>query len=253
MSVWDIIRGLKECYHLSTALAWVLAFGGFFLIHKIGQKISLHDIAKHNKIEHDASLVHANAGEKTYAPTDIIDRLVDELVLDAISGDETFEGPGAGDGRILMSAHDVGKARVRRERDSNPLDALHSEIARGEMAIVLGMWNTKLPNGREGVPVEWLREWIQYERMPKTWKHDHIQSLPDTVHRSSLIRKAMKDIRQTEFSSRAISDGLPTVFRTSSSSVSDLLLRSKETPSPPSPDTASTSSRDTPSPIPEKK
>jgi hypothetical protein len=42
--------------------------------------------------------------------------------------------------RSRNDAEDVARARIRRENESPVLDILHAEIARGEMAIALGVW-----------------------------------------------------------------------------------------------------------------
>lgn len=93
-----------------------------------------------------------------------------------------------------MDAADVARSRIRREKDSPPLDPVHAEIARGEMGIILGVLETK---GEEkvGIPVEWMREWIGEERLPSGWKPTHVQGLLDTMKRSKAIRAAMEEQR----------------------------------------------------------
>lgn len=95
----------------------------------------------------------------------------------------------------LMDAADVARSRIRREKDSPPLDPVHAEIARGEMAIILGVMEAK-GEGKVGVPVAWMREWISKERLPEDWKPTHVQGLLDTVKRSKAIRTAMEDQRK---------------------------------------------------------
>jgi hypothetical protein len=192
-----LIWGLKAGYNLSTPLAAFLSFGGFFLLRRLWN-LDLHDIGRHGRIEHDASLVHQDTpeGEK-YAPTKIKQGLVDQLLADAKTGDEEGEGPEAGDRRTLMDASDVARARVRREKQSPTLDGVHAEIARGEMAIILGVWETKAGTNF-GVPVEWMREWIGHERLPKEWIPTHVQGLLDVVKRAKSIRSAMDAQRKAE-------------------------------------------------------
>jgi hypothetical protein len=205
LSVLDLIWGLKAGYNLSTPLAIVLAVGGFILLRRI-TNVSLFEIGKHGAIEHDASLVHNNtpAGEK-YAPIEIDQGLVDDLIRDAKTGNEEEEGPEAGERRALMDASDVARARVRREKTSPKLDGLHAEIARGEMGIILGVWETQAGDNI-GVPVEWMREWIGHERFPRAWKATHTQGLLDVVKRSKAIRKAMDEQRQAELSGKSSMD-----------------------------------------------
>lgn len=197
LSVFDLIFGLKAGYNLSTPLAIVLAVGGFLLLKRF-HNLSLFDIGKHNAIEHDASLVHGDTlpGEK-YAPIEIQKPLVEELIQDAKTGNEDGEGPEAGDRRTLMDASDVARARVRREKTSPKLDGLHAEIARGEMGIILGVWEIQAGDNI-GVPVEWIREWIGHERFPRAWRATHTQGLLDVVKRSKAIRKFMDEQRLAE-------------------------------------------------------
>ncbi|KAF9461448.1 hypothetical protein BDZ94DRAFT_1167625, partial [Collybia nuda] len=197
LSILDLIWGLKAGYNLSTPLATFLAVGGFILLRRI-RNVSLFEIGKHGAIEHNASLVHEDtpSGQK-YAPISIHQSLVEELIRDAKTGNEKDEGPEAGESRILMDASDVARARVRREKSSPKLDGVHAEIARGEMGIILGVWEVQAGDN-VGVPVEWIREWIGYERFPKAWKATHTQGLLDVVKRAKAIRKAMDEQRQAE-------------------------------------------------------
>ncbi|KAG5640467.1 hypothetical protein DXG03_008553 [Asterophora parasitica] len=203
LGLFDLVSGLKACYNLSTPLAVFLSIGGFVLLRRFS-KLNLHDIGRHGRIEHDASLVHRDtpSGEQ-YAPIDINHELVEELVADAKTGDEDGpEGPEAGDQRSLMDASDVARARIRREKDSPPLDAVHAEIARGEMAIILGVWETKAGK-KTGVPTEWIREWIGHERLPKDWAPTHVQGLKDVVKRAKSIRVEMDEQRLAEKAEKA--------------------------------------------------
>ncbi|KAH7872057.1 Chloroperoxidase [Lentinula edodes] len=63
ISASSLIDSLTSIYHLSLPLATTLVAGGFLSCSSgdIGEGISLHALAAHNKIEHDASLVHDDA------------------------------------------------------------------------------------------------------------------------------------------------------------------------------------------------
>ena len=67
---------------------------------------------------------------------------------------------------------------MQREKVSPPLDPMHAEIAHGEMTITLGLFGG-LNGTQDGIPVEWLREWIRDERIPCGWKstHSRVRSL----------------------------------------------------------------------------
>ncbi|KAG6896954.1 hypothetical protein C0992_005109 [Termitomyces sp. T32_za158] len=197
VSPWDLAAGLKACYNLSTLLAYFLSFVGFLLLRRI-RNVDLHEIGEHGRIEHDASLVHRDTAKgHKYAPITVEEELVNKLIIDAKTGDEEGEGPEYGDRRILMDATDVARSRVRREKQSPKLDSMHAEIARGEMGIILGVLGTHAGKNA-GVPVEWLREWIGYERLPTGWKPSHVQGLFDVGSRSKAIRNAMEDFQEGE-------------------------------------------------------
>lgn len=223
--MFDIAYALKAGYHLSTFLAWFLTLGGFLLLQQFGH-ISLGDLARHNHIEHDASLAHQNADfEAEYAPCEVDDTLLEALCSDAKTISE--DGP-------RMNARDVARARVRRESESGPLDPVHAEIARGEMAIALGVFGGK--NGsKDGIPIRWLREWIKYERLPQGWKHTHTLGFFATVKMSTDIRNAMKQLSEGEddtkdFGGRSLSDSV------SSSEDSLFVSRESQETTPPTSD-----------------
>lgn len=195
LSMLDLIAGLKAGYNLSTPLAVFLTVGGFVLLRRI-RNVSLHEIGEHGRIEHNASLVHGDTpnGEK-YAPVRIHQELVGQLIADVTPSDGGGDTTGAGEDDRVMDASDVARSRVRREKQSPRLDPVHAEIARGEMAIILGVWDTKSGN-KSGIPVQWMRDWIGQERLPSGWVPTHVQSLLDVVRRSKSIRQSMIDQRR---------------------------------------------------------
>ncbi|KAF8996333.1 Chloroperoxidase [Cyathus striatus] len=102
---------------------------------------------------------------RQYAPIDIDGVLVDKLIQDVepSSAQLEIEKP-----ELLMNATDVARSRVRREAECRKPDAVHAEIARGEMAIILGVWEKKT-QGKAGIPAEWMKRWIGEERLPDGW------------------------------------------------------------------------------------
>jgi len=177
-----LIRGLEEGYGLSGPLANVLAIGGVALLGQLGT-FGLNDLARHNRIEHDASLGHRDTkGRDEYAPLSPDSTLVKQF-LDH-----------ANDGR-LMTVEDVARARVLRESQCPALNNLHAEVARGEMAIALGLFSE--PNSdRQGIPVDMLRNWFSQERLPDGWKPTHTQGLLETMRTSRQIFNEMKRIEE---------------------------------------------------------
>jgi hypothetical protein len=159
-----------------------LAYGGIGLLEQMGS-FGLDDLARHNRIEHDASLVHDDTPERDeYAPISPDSTLVRQFLNTAKDGH-------------LMTAEDIARARVVRESQSHVLDNLHAEIAKGEMAIVLGLFGEPR-SAKHGIPVDTLRVWITEERLPDGWKPTHKQGLLQTIHSSRQISSHMKRIEQ---------------------------------------------------------
>jgi len=194
INVFNVTSALKQGYNLSTPLAVFLSFGGFAILRRFGN-ISLYEIGRHGRVEHNASLVHADTptGE-LYAPVKVHKELVELLIRDVRSGADSEEGL---EKKTLMTPPDVARARIRREKESPPLDGVHAEIARGEMAIILGVLEANVGKN-VGIPVEWMREWIGEEKLPTGWKPTRCQGLLNTVKRSKAIKQAMEDQRQAE-------------------------------------------------------
>ncbi|KAH9006427.1 Cloroperoxidase [Lactarius hatsudake] len=174
-----LIHALQEGYGLSTALAHLLVHGGIFLLGQTGA-FGLNDLARHNRIEHDASL-----GRDEYAPISPSSELVMNLLAQAE------------DGRVL-TAEDVARARVERESQCPVLNSLHAEVARGEMAIALGLFGQENADHQEGVPLDMLRQWLAEERLPEGWKPTHTQGLLQTIRTAREIRSLMATFKKAE-------------------------------------------------------
>ncbi|KAF9040868.1 Chloroperoxidase [Panaeolus papilionaceus] len=203
LSASMVKNGLKECYGLSSPLAAFLTYVGFLMIRKFG-KITLHDIAKHGQIEHDASLVHADTPEgEIYAPNKIYPELLDKFLTQDVKPNRAEVEASAGGADItkkwVVNFEDVARARIRREKECRPIDAVHQEIARGEMAIILGVWETTAEGGgKVGAPGEWIRRWLGEERLPEGWKPTHVQGFFDVVKRAKSIKLAAEEYRKKE-------------------------------------------------------
>ncbi|KAF8148857.1 hypothetical protein B0H34DRAFT_668138 [Crassisporium funariophilum] len=202
ISAMDLVRGLKACYGLSTFCATFLSFGGFIWLRKI-RPITLHEIGKHNKVEHNASLVHHDTPEgEEFAPIEIDEKLVEALSQDLKPSAADIEASSNPSARLLMNTDDVARARIRREKECKPVDSLHAEVARGEMAIILGVWETKT-DGKVGIPFDDLRRWLGQERLPDGWKPNHVQGLRDVIKRAKGIKLAVERLRAEESTAAA--------------------------------------------------
>jgi hypothetical protein len=212
-----IIKALMECFRLSKPLAWFLTHGALSLLDQGSGDFQLSDLARHNRVEHNASLYHPDAAEREeYAPIHGDPELLELLFKDSTDG-------------IVMTPEDIARVRVRRELTSNPpLDFIHAELARGEIAIVLSMFNnpdaelhknagvplqrrTRLgrvwrallgkkenPDTRplDGAPIERMRYWFQNERLPPGWKPYHETTLTQTVITVDRIRSRMHELEK---------------------------------------------------------
>ncbi|EIN10121.1 Cloroperoxidase, partial [Punctularia strigosozonata HHB-11173 SS5] len=188
----DLANGLMACYNISMPLAYFLSYGA--LLHP---RVELSDFALHNHVEHDASICHED-GEifDLFAPCPVIPKMFDDFVKDSATGTH-------------CNARDIAATRVRREAESlkaraaqfarftmaatSDYDGLHAEIARGETALVLGIFGGGHPTPMVSFDV--LRSWWVDERLPDGWRPTHVQKLGYTVDLSKAIRQEMKDIR----------------------------------------------------------
>jgi hypothetical protein len=197
ISAQQVTNGLKACYGLSSPLAYFLAYVGFMAISKFGRRVDLFELGQHGRVEHNASLAHHDTPEgDKYAPIEVDPKLVAALIRSDVKPTEK-ESEASGDD-FLLNYEDIARSRVRREEECRPVDSVHQEIARGEMAIILGVWE-KTASGKEGakkgIPVAWWRTWISEGRLPEGWTPDHVQTMRDVVARSKAIRAAADKIR----------------------------------------------------------
>ncbi|KAG1750444.1 Chloroperoxidase [Suillus paluster] len=149
---WHLICAVQEVYNLSFILAALLALAGIlFCGHAF--RLDLDALAIHNKIEHDASLVHANALGQQRAPTEVDPELLKSFLSHA-------------DPRRGMSLYHLAQVRICREAQlSRPLDVIHSQIGSGEAALC---W-LLLKQDSGCIPSSTLLQWFGEERLPDNW------------------------------------------------------------------------------------
>jgi len=180
ISAWDIVCALRNGYNLSMVLSCLLAFGGVLLLGQF-RSISLADLARHNLIEHDASLVHRDdLNGNEYASTRVDGKLLAALCAEA--------------GKVFpdrMTLEDAARIRVKREAQCKKLDGMHAEIARGEIVIAIGVLGGK-DAAKNGVPISALHDWLRHERLPAGWKPDHTQGLYQTYKMAQFVRQRMR-------------------------------------------------------------
>ncbi|THH07130.1 heme-thiolate peroxidase [Phellinidium pouzarii] len=176
-----LTHALMECYNLSWPLAAFLSWGGVLLLGQDGL-FSLHDLARHNRIEHDASIAHINTpSDEEYAPANVDSTLYNAFLADAHGG--------------RISARDIARARVRREAEkSTHVTAVQQEIARGEVALVLQVFGGE----SFSVPLDVIHSWWHDERLPEGWRPTRKTTLLGTIHWSTVIRDHMNDLRDRQ-------------------------------------------------------
>ncbi len=116
--------------------------------------IDLEDLARHNVIEHDASLTHANAiPNGRYAPVHVDKkRLQDLLNVSRNSKVLTFD--------------DLVTVRANRDITlGRPLNKAHSIIARGEVALTVQTFGDREGN----MPKQYIEEWFGKQGLPDGW------------------------------------------------------------------------------------
>ncbi|KAF8504448.1 Cloroperoxidase [Russula emetica] len=180
-----ISHALEEGYGLSDQLANFLVVGGIALLGQLGS-FGLNDLARHNRIEHNASLVHDDTEPRNeYAPIPPNPELIKQFMEEVKDGQ-------------FVTVEDVARARVWRESQCPVLNKFQAEVARGEMAIALGLFSQPETDTHErGIPIDMLRMWFSEERLPDGWKPSHEQGLLETMETSTQLRNEMKKIEDS--------------------------------------------------------
>ncbi|KAI0702848.1 Cloroperoxidase [Cytidiella melzeri] len=186
----QMVGALREVYNLSFLLALLLTTVGMFTCSPwwpLRWKIDLHDLARHNRIEHNCSLTHADAASgAVFAPNHTSFTLLCRL----LRGTKTD----------TLAIGDFVDARIRRAKEDEhraPLDWMHREIAHGETALtmlVLGerqMAGDSL-NSTIVVPRTFVKQWFGSDRLPDGWKKPEKEvGLWETVGLSATVKQAI--------------------------------------------------------------
>lgn len=158
----------------------------------------MHDLAKHNAIEHDGSLVHADAPSgDAFAPTEVDPALVEQLLSITHANS--------------LSLHDLARARAQRDvAIRSPLDKIHAEIARGETVLTIeclgsdGLVDKQdIDDGvdvkpERRVPKAYVEEWFVKEKLPEGWDKPSRKVTLIGVARKSWEVKAMVHAMRSE-------------------------------------------------------
>jgi Peroxidase, family 2 len=189
---------IKKVYNLSFPMALLTTFGGYLLCgHRMRTRLDLHDLAKHNRIEHNASLVHQDAKDgDEWAPCPVDHELLEKLLTQGLGGEN--EGRDASDG---ITFDDLVEVRKRRLGDMAvnghaPLSWFHNSMLSGETALVL---LTLGDNGRKDGKVdrEKLRSWLGEERLPDGWTKNVSGRTIGLKHTDDIANEVKKRLAET--------------------------------------------------------
>ena len=154
LTVHALVEAIQRVYNFTKPLAYLLAISGVFLCGN-GRTVNLDRLAKHNVIEHDASLSRQDAQPPNcYSPTLADPNLVDQLMR---------VSPGT-----FLVLEDLAVARVTRESQAvgGPLSSIHAEIARAESGLILQVFGGEDSQVDKGV----LRAWFVDGCLSDCWK-----------------------------------------------------------------------------------
>ncbi|KAF5345333.1 hypothetical protein D9758_008425 [Tetrapyrgos nigripes] len=180
ISSHTLIQSTVEMYGLSVPLATTLVSGGMLCCGNVFTGIDLDDLAAHNKIEHDGSLVHADTKEgESRAPIHVDQALLTQLLTSYPNG---------------LSLDDFAHARYEREKGlAKPLDPFHAELGHGEASLT---W-LLMKNASNVVPIETLRQWYGEERFPDSYViPQETIGFMDAAGLSRKIADKMKELRR---------------------------------------------------------
>lgn len=165
---WQLVCALHEVYNLSYFFAMFLAAAGVIFCghwHRLPWSLDLHQLAEHNRIEHDCSLAHDDAapGAK-FAPHHTDHTLLCRLL------DTSRKA-------LPLGLGDFVAARIQRaEEVRRDIGRLHREIAHGETALVM-LTMGRPPQGVETcqdsslvVPKDFIQVWFGRDQLPDSWE-----------------------------------------------------------------------------------
>jgi len=163
VSVIQLVQAIRDVYHFSWLLALMLAAVGVIACGN-GWTVNLHDLAKHNIIEHDGSMVHRDSPSETPFASVAVDRSLLYGML-RISPLPT------------LSLEDFAAVRALRDATlRRPLSKIHARIAYSEAILAFLVLSTQDQQRRTNqnvddkvVPKSFLEDWLGEEKLPNGW------------------------------------------------------------------------------------
>ncbi|KAF9780107.1 Cloroperoxidase [Thelephora terrestris] len=183
ITVHALVEAMHEVYSLTKPLAYLLALAGVLLCGD-GRTVDLHRLAKHNVIEHDASLSRQDTQPpNVYAPICADPILVSKLMR--VSQND------------FLVLSDLAVTRVIRESEAlgGPLNPLRAEVGRAESALILQVFGGE----RLEVDKSVLCVWLVDGRLPESWQSPRgTVGIRTTVSVGRRIADVMDSIRNRE-------------------------------------------------------
>lgn len=190
----QLIRAQVDLFHISYPLAASLAISSILLLGN-GRTVTLEQLRKHQKIEHDASLSRHDAS--TGNNYSIVPELVEQLLADA-----SWTISGSGEPGIIF--RDLARARATRNATlTKPLDAIHSGLALSESALIILSWGVD-DVGSEGkkervVPISRMRSFFLHETFPPGWTQPKDTSgIIKVVSLCFALSKLIKEVKEEQ-------------------------------------------------------
>jgi len=155
ISVWQLMKGLRQCYNISIPYCIVLGVGAILYCGHWPGKLNLHEIAKPNKICHDASLFHEDPSTGNVM-------VVQRDQITALFNDSS-DGVG-------LSLEDFARARIRREAHIPGRfisDKTLRTFAYGESVFAHAIFGGHIVSGR--APIAHLKPFFEENRLPDDW------------------------------------------------------------------------------------
>ncbi|KAI0698537.1 Cloroperoxidase [Cerioporus squamosus] len=168
LTVTQLVSAIRHVYGISLPFATLLSVGGVVKCgHRdgLGMVVDLHELAKHNAVEHDGSLVHADtAPGAVYAPI-----AVDPVLLRHLLETSTTD---------FLTRRDLCRAQLTRQAASRPLNSTQSFVSKGELDLIHQVFGIRSSERASGAPTESdelvvpkavLQEWLGDEKLPEGW------------------------------------------------------------------------------------
>ncbi|KAI0708499.1 Chloroperoxidase [Earliella scabrosa] len=198
----QLAAAIREVFNVSYAISVVFGILAVVLCGRwsgLSRVVDLQDLAAHNVVEHDASLLHPDAAapDAKRAPVDVDRALLRELL-------SVKTGSKGGDSESLTLG-DLCAWQVRRFAASRKLGRMHTLFAHAEVVLLYAAMGVrasrelpeKEPTAGEGlfdhvVPKRYIEQWFGDGRLPDGW------TKPERPIGHSVLSGGIKEVERIE-------------------------------------------------------